>query len=56
MWYHGVLCCDWLHCMLVGGMMPCLYLEGRCAAAGPGVVAAAGLLLHLLAYLMLHPP
>ena len=18
-WYHGVLCCDWLHCMLVGG-------------------------------------
>ena len=27
MWHHGVLCCDWLHCMM-GGMMPCLYLGG----------------------------
>ena len=43
MWYHGVLCCDWLHCMFVGGMMPCLYLEGWCAAAGPGVVACSWL-------------
>ena len=26
LWYHGVLCCDWLHCMLVGG-------GGRCHAS-----------------------
>ena len=43
-WYHGVLCCDWLHCMLGGGMMPCLYLEGRCAAAGLGWLACCWLI------------
>ena len=54
-WYHGVLCCDWLQCML-GGDVPCLYLEGWCTAAGPGVIACSWLVASFAGLSHAAPP
>ena len=51
-----MVCCAVIGCIACGGMLPCLCLEGQCAAAGPGVVACSWLVASFAGLSCAAPP